>query len=860
MEKQYELYCLKDRLFYDVLDGQESPAFAIAGEPLPAGWQRIRRNEWLVYVPPAGEIPQQGWKLHVSANHDNAADVLAKVRDHCVPRGISFKHLRSLDVLLMRNAKYATRGASGKLVTIYPRDEKELERIINELGTILEGQSGPYILSDLRIGDGPLYVRYGGFTERHCEDEDGRLVSAIEDGEGRLVPDRRDPVFKVPDWVTVPACIAPHIEARNAVTLAGLPYRVTEALHFSNGGGVYVAEDTRTGERVVLKEGRPHAGLAADGADAVTRLRREHDMLRRLDGVDGVPAVRDYFVLGEHHFLVQEYVEGRPLNTFFAERHPLLDPEPDPGRLAEYTSWALKIYAGTERVIDAVHARGVAFNDLHMFNIMIRPDDSVALIDFEVAAPAADNSRQILANPGFLAPPDRRGTAVDRYCLACLKLALFAPMTTLFVLDRAKAAHLAEVIADWFPVPDGFLEPAVAEITKDATTGRVPPVTIPRFTPDRPGWEDARAALSRAILASATPRRDDRLFPGDIQQFGNGGLGLAYGAAGVLYTLDVTGCRDEHDDRPAEHAEWLAAHAADPPSGSGLGLYDGLHGAAYTLAHLGRLDAAARTIDICLSERWDRLGIDLHGGLPGIALNLDHLAGRLEAPALRDEADRAARLVAGHVAAATGPPARPGLMRGMSGAALMLIRFYERTGDTDLLDLAARAIRLDLERCVTDKNGAMHVDEGTRVLPYLARGSVGIGMVIDDYLAHREDERFTAAADAIRRAALSMYYAQSGLFSGRAGMLLYLARRRDPRAGAHVRDLAWHALAYQDGLAFPGENLLRLSMDLGTGTAGVLLALGAALHDEPVHLPFLAAPEQPAKPLAGVGNTHAARR
>jgi hypothetical protein len=32
---------------------------------------------------------------------------------------------------------------------------------------------------------------------------------------------------------------------------------------------------------------------------------------------------------------------------------------------------------------------------------------------------------------------------------------------------------------------------------------------------------------------------------------------------------------------------------------------------------------------------------------------------------------------------------------------------------------------------------------------------------------------------------------------------------------------------------------MRLSMDLGTGTAGVLLALGAALHDGPVHLPFL---------------------
>jgi hypothetical protein len=843
VEKQYEVYCLKDRLFYDVLDGQESPAFAIAGEPLPEGWQRIQRSEWIVYVPPVHEIPSQGWKIHVSASHENAGDVLVRVRDYCLPRGISFKHLRSVNMLLMRNAKYSPRGASGKLVTIYPRDDAELELILTDLGALLAGEPGPYILSDLRAGEGPLYVRYGGFVERHCEDTDGRMVAAIEDGDGRLVPDRRDPVFTVPDWVTMPACLAPHVEARNAVTMTGIPYRITEALHFSNGGGVYAGEDTRTGRRVVLKEGRPHAGLAADGADAVTRVRREHDILRLLAGVDGVPEILDYFVVGEHHFLVEEFVEGRPLNTFFAERHPLLDPEPDPGDLADYAAWAMKIYSGTERIIDAVHARGVAFNDLHMFNIMVASDDTVALIDFEAAAPAAEERRQTLANPGFLAPPDRRGTAIDRYSLACLKIALFTPTTNLFMLDLGKAAHLAEVIAEWFPVPEGYLQQAVDEITR-GEPGRA---TIPRLVPEPPGWEHARDALRTAILASATPGRDDRLFPGDIQQFGSGGLGLAFGAAGVLYTLDVTGC-----GVAPEHANWLAEHATDPPRGTGLGLYDGLHGAAYGLAHLGHRDAATKVIDICLGERWEKLGIDLHGGLPGVALNLDHLAGVLDAPALREAAGRAARIVADHVLAAEGVPARPGLMRGMSGPALMFIRFFERTGDPVLLDLAARAIELDLDGCKTDKNDALHVDDGSRILPYLARGSVGIGMVIDDYLVHREDERFREAQGKIRTAALTRYYAQSGLFSGRAGMLLHLARQRDPRAAMHVRDMAWHALSYGGGLAFPGENLLRMSMDLGTGTAGVLLALGAALHDRPVHLPFLAAPELPAESLAGI--------
>jgi hypothetical protein len=77
-------------------------------------------------------------------------------------------------------------------------------------------------------------------------------------------------------------------------------------------------------------------------------------------------------------------------------------------------------------------------------------------------------------------------------------------------------------------------------------------------------------------------------------------------------------------------------------------------------------------------------------------------------------------------------------------------------------------------------------------------------------------------------------------------MLLYLARGQapgtaaaDPRVAAHVRRLAWHAISYRDGIAFPGDTLFRLSMDLATGTAGVLLALASALSPVGAALPFL---------------------
>ncbi|WP_433324471.1 class III lanthionine synthetase LanKC [Spirillospora sp. CA-294931] len=844
MDKRYELYCLTDRFFYDSPPVALDTDFAISHQELPENWEKIRGDEWIVYVPPGRQTPEQGWKVHASGSVESAEKILEHCWDYCVSKGIEFKHLRGPGALRMRNAKYAPRGASGKLVTIYPSDEGELALILAELGALLDGLPGPYILSDLRIGEGPLFVRYGGFAERRCLDERGELVPAIENADGELVPDKRGPVFAVPEWASVPPFLRPHMEARGATTTTELPYRIEKALHFSNGGGVYSGTDLRSGEKVVLREARPYAGLAADGADAVVRLGREHETLVRLAGVEGVPQARDRFTLGDHHFLVQDFIEGRTLNTFFAERHPLLDPDPSPEKVAGYTEWALKIYAGTERVIDELHARGVVFNDLHMFNIMVRPDDSVALIDFEVAAPASERGRQTLANPGFLAPPDRRGTEVDRYGLACLRLALFAPMTTLFMLDRGKSRHLAELIAEHFPVPRAFLDEAVEEITRTETAAPVPP---PAIEPDREGWSRAREATTRSILASATPGRADRLYPGDVEQFNGAALGIAHGAAGVLLALDATGA-----GRRPEHEEWLARKAVSPSRGTGLGLYDGLQGVAYVLARFGRTDAALAATEHCLNEKWERLGSDLYGGLPGYALVMSDLAALTGETTLREAAGRAAQIVADRPVADESP--RPGLLYGGAGTALMFIRLYERTGDKALLDRAAADLRRDLRSCVKDHNGALHVDQGHRVLPYLGRGSVGIGLVIDDYLRHRPDEEFLAARDAIRVAAMSHYYAQPGLFNGRAGMLLYLSRhdRDDPWVARHVRALAWHALHHGGGLAFPGEHLYRLSMDLGTGTAGVLLALGAALHDRPVGLPFLGTAHEPAAETSAV--------
>jgi tRNA A-37 threonylcarbamoyl transferase component Bud32 len=866
MDDAYEMYCLTDPLFYDsfIQPDAGDHDFDVAKGPAPEGWQRGESGDWLMYAPLDPVLPAQGWKIHASACMESAEAILATVWDYCMTRGIPFKFIRSRDLFFLRNVKYSPRGASGKFVTIYPADETQLEIVLTELGAALDGQPGPYILSDLRWGAGPLYVRYGGFVERYCVGAGGQLELALEDTQGQLIPDRRGTTFSVPDWVTLPQCLQPQLEARNSTTVDGLPYRIDRALHFSNGGGVYAGTHLATGDKVVLKEARPHAGLAWDGADAVARLGRERDTLQRLAGLDVVPALRDYFTLGDHHFLVEEFVEGATLMRQIVTRYPLgVLGESDETEIAEYTSWALSTCARVEAAVAQLHDRDVVFGDLSPANMLVRDDDSIVLIDLEVATVNDDGRRQSLATSAFMPPSTQTGRAIDRYALACLRLFIFLPqLTALLRLDAGKAPELAREITAAFPVPEDFLDAAVRVIAAahepaDAARSGRPP----RVEADPRSWPAIRESMAAAIRESATPHRQDRLFPGHPRQFSTeGGLGLAYGAAGVLYALHATGTLCE-----PQHEEWLVERAADPPPGTPLGLYDGLYGVAYVLDRIGRRDDALNVLEICvdaLGAQRDQLRLDLNGGLAGIGLTLAHFAARNDDAALWDAAwdiaDRVAeRLGDVESVARTSGGELPyaGLLRGGSGPALLFLRLHEQRADNGLLDLAATAIRQDLRRCTSSKYGALHIDEGWRTLPYISDGSVGIGFVIDDYLAYRDDEQFAQAARGIQIAARNGFYVGSGLCSGRAGMILYLSRAlapgtggEDPAVAAHISLLNWHAMSYRGHLAFPGDQLLRLSMDLATGNAGVLLALGAALHGSPVHLPFLGALQPDAAP------------
>ncbi|MFI5936411.1 class III lanthionine synthetase LanKC [Actinoplanes sp. NPDC051494] len=791
MTRSSDEYCQPGGVFFDRPSGASA---GFAPLPLPPGRWTVRdANGWRMAWPADADLPEQGWKLHVSATPDAAAGTLEIVAAFCAGREIPFKHLPSPRAVLLRNSKYAGRGGSGKFVTVYPRDDDEFALAAEELARLLRGRPGPYILSDRRIGAGPVHARYGGFR-RLTTLAAGREVPAIRRPDGVLVPDPRPPVFRPPEWVTLPAVLG------NPPPDTGLPYRVTAALHFSNGGGVYRAE--RDGRTVVLKEARPHAGLDSAGHDAVHRLRCEHEALSALAGIPGIPEVYDLLPAWEHTFLAMQHVPGVPLGRWTARNIPLHG-----GDMAGYRHRAMALADRLDTLIAAVHDRGWVVGDLHPHNVLVDADDTLHLIDFECAAPIGSTIPATLGAPGFRAPPGTYGVDLDLHALAAIRLSLLVPLTPLLELAPEKLGTHLRYAGDDFP----------ATAARRLCAGWQP-------RRPEPGWPgtDPVAALVRALHASATPERPDRLFPGDVEQFRSGGTGFGHGAAGVLYALTEAG-----EPLDPAYERWLLA--ADLPAAPGF--WTGAHGVAYVLDRLGHHDRA----DGLLDRHRPPERPDLEAGLAGIGLTLLDIATRRRTVEFVDRAAALAERILTGPAAELPAELPAGLLTGWSGPALLCLRLYEHTGEQRWLGAAERLLDRDLARCPPDADGMRQYRDGVRLLPYLGTGSAGVAVVATELARHLPESAPARALPELLRSCRPNFTVYPGLMQGRAGLLLLT-----PELSPGVLDL--HAVGCGDGVAFPGTGLTRLSMDVHTGTAGVLLALTGS------GLPFFAPPPAPGRP------------
>ncbi|MFJ9560558.1 class III lanthionine synthetase LanKC [Streptomyces fuscichromogenes] len=858
MQKDVTSFCLVDAEFYAPVE--DAPGAVDLGElyrpsRVPEGWRAVESGIWTMWHRTGLGGVEDGWKIHVSARPDRPGQVLDVVADVCFAEDVPFKHMSSWFFYQWMHHKHASRPQGGKFTALYPKDVAQARHLMERLAAELGAEEGPDILTDRRFGRSRVvHYRYGAFVFRHRIQADGTRTPLMRDAAGRLVDDRRGIGFRLPEGMADPfARPAPASLPADAPAAQQPPtgpplvggFRFEEAIRHRNGGGTYRARDEATGRAVFVKEARAHTGVREDGATAAEQLDTEWETLRTLHrlapGLAPEPVAR--FRAWENEFMVTEFIEGRPLNTWMVANNPLLwAGGATPDDLTAYYGRCERVLAAIDTVFARLHALGLVFVDVSPGNVLVGDDDSVRLIDFE-ATHRLGTPFVLVGTAGYSPPAHLVGDDLcvyDDYGAAALALLLLGPFHQPARRNPDSLAHLRHALAERGPVPADLWKRATRFHRPGADSVLPPPEQV--AADPVPHLADLRDRVADALVAMADPDHPARTFPTIKEGYVTNTLCVAYGTAGVVHALSRAGrtLPDGVLDRLRRDALATADELAP-------GFYVGLAGIARVLADHGLLQEATDLLTTADSHPLTTACATLSGGLAGVALahlalhdhtrDAHHLDRALALTAALPDADDA-------LTPLLGPDDATGLLHGRTGIALLLHRLAAVTGDRALLVRGVRLLHSELDRATDPEGAALTFPiSGTdrRSLPYLYCGSAGTSYTVTKYLGVLDDERLAEAQPRLLAPLGHAHAAMSGLFQGLSGIGLALAEHAEATGDATsrrraldvARRLFLHAVPHPTGVRFLGDQSFRFSADLFSGSAGVLLFLDQLLNPRP---------------------------
>jgi hypothetical protein len=861
MERRAQLlqYTSADREFFEPYARRaidEADFIGPVRRGLPRHWTLQRSGIWAHCRPENAVLPMQGWKIHISSIASTAHVVLQLAAAALVASGTAFKFAADQGMLAAINGKRWPRGGSGKFITVYPRDVHDFRQVIANLHASLSGYDGPYVLTDRRYKDSRvLHYRYGGIVSDFRMSAGGRLEWLLRRPDDAVEADDRSPRFRLPDWLRDPFGTDAPAKPTSTVLLGGGRYRVHEALAFSSAGGVYLADDLDSGQRVVIKEARPFIGHSET---AKANLRKEFRLLGRLASLGVTPRPIAYFEEWEHSFLVEEYLRGDTLRAWLGRHYPWLRTRATRDDVATFLDDVVAVFGRLADAIERVHAIDISLGDVSFHNIIVDACGEVRLIDLEAAIEHGIDVPAVLRTPGFSSgdppPRDQRDAQCeDRYAFGANLFAAMIPANAMLPLDRSAALRFARHIGNDLGYPPALAN-AIDQLLNSRRTTRPSPtrvmndlrasldgiersdVPVPcRQTAVPPPPEHA-AALFGYVTAQAKHARADRFVPAAPEVFESHPWGVAHGAAGILHAY----LRSRREP-PAGLREYLFA-GLEGDRQRGVSLMSGDAGIAWVLFDAGEADRARGLLRLALDESGIRGCPGLHEGLAGW--------GFARIKAWRETADgeflKAARQAGEELlfAAITEPKEtmrwpdgdqQPvGLAHGAAGIALFLLHLHVATGEPQFLAAATAGLAFDLAQRRSNAEGTttwpMYAGPFA-MTPYLRQGTAGILAVTARFLAVTGDTCYrdmllASDADLLRSHSIS-----PGLFDGLAGIgetLLDLAQFMPERATLYrdgalrvARGIEPFLIRREEGLAVPGTELLRISCDLATGGVGV---------------------------------------
>jgi len=832
---------------------------------LPSDWQIARQGIWFHCGCPQNVVPQQGWKIHVSATPANANDVLERVTSVLFKSPeTDFKFVLDMSLLFLVNSKNWSRGGSGKFITIYPSDSNLFLELIEKIHQATKDLQGPYILSDHRYTkSGVVYYRYGGMRRYDVLNVEGERVSMLVGPDGSEIPDERLAYPITPSWASELLPVEkPAQDAAATNILNQGRYRVEDVLHFTNAGGIYKATDEQTGQAVVIKEARPYVSSTPDGCDAVAMLKKEHRLLSVIQNEGIAPKPIELFQEWEHWFLVEEYVDGTPLSVHSASNNVLLRTRPEREDYEEWYENFRALSLNLIRIVNTLHSRNIVFSDLSPNNlIVLREDMGLKIIDFEGAYEIGIDRATGLYTPGFISDNRLAGGSAamedDYYAMGAVLMSYLFPVNSLFHLKpQAKQEIMSRIQGDTLlPEPVGKMilglmngdpaqRPRSAEVLDVFDSNRTlspEPCSIEKPVPDDQSHHDVLHGIVTHLKDAANYDRHDRLYPSDPKLFATNPLSLAYGAAGVGYALHkITG------ESQQATIDWIMQHKITPATYA-PGLYVGVSGISWGLLKMGARDQAEEIFRHTFHHHLLHQSPDIFHGTAGWGMAC--LKFFMETG---NEFYLQAARKAGNVLLDSRQECEHGcyweskqdlllgFAHGCAGIALFLLYLYLATGEERFLVAGQQALDFDLSFAIETRDGGLSWPESVQsespVYPYWKVGSAGIGQVVLRYHKLLANDSYRFILEKIFVDTDRKYAVFPGLFNGLTGlgdfllgMYEFFGESRFLEAAARVAQGIMMFRVERRGIAFPGDSLSRLSCDYGTGSAGIALFLNRLL-------------------------------
>ncbi|MFD5081640.1 class IV lanthionine synthetase LanL [Kitasatospora sp. NPDC058406] len=676
-------------------------------------WRIAAEGPWCTARPPAGELADEGWKLHVSAASAVGGVVLAAVTEILAEDPCTFRFATGSAQLHEINSRHRERGSAGKFITVYPDGEPQFRRLAAALHRATEGLPGPVVLSDRPYRPGSLvHYRYGAIAARAELGNDGGYRSMLRGPGGERVEDVSEAAYRCPPWARDPLVRDPAGDGPGAgrpparrrgsggVLLAGR-YVITGTLRKGAEGGVFLGRDTDGGTEVVVKQARAHIEVDRAGTDARTALRHEAALLARLDGRGLAPRPVELVEQDDSLFLVQERIAGQPLGSWVAARLRR-DGSPD-------VDWAEAgpVAHALLDLVERVHEQGLVLRDLSPGNVLVLPDGSLRLVGLELAAEAGSRAGSAGA-PGYRAPeqgPGRLTLVTGGASTADPETDLYALGGLFFLLATGHDPLLPEDLPCARPVADRLGRWLALAARSGATARRLAPAVLGlRAQEPRRRWSVARVrevlagtaagaeAAGRGSGAAAESGGGDggARAPGGrpVPDDGTPRFASVYGGDTGIGTGTGTGTGTALPAaRP--HVPGPGGDEADPDGGAAVDrvLHDGLRHLAATATPLRR-DRLWPVVPA--GERSDPCNVQ-HGAA-GVLAVLARAAATHGLPAeVRTVARTTARTAAEWVErrCAAEPVVLPGLHFGRSGAAWALLDAADALDDRALAGRAA---------------------------------------------------------------------------------------------------------------------------------------------------------------------------